>query len=271
MRNSLLLLILVVAAGQCRAEEENLDFLFPQSSGPAFHVWADASYESEYFDRKLNVEVNTWRYRLTPTLDIGDWHFELELPWSTRDISINDQITVSRTFLLRTYSRTYDVSTSSSDSAMEDGYFRVRRQWLLSPRWTSFMTLEYKHDNGDADEGFGTDSRDVSLRPSLTYARGRWFASAEAGYIWADPGDYQQFDRAVGSGQLGMDLVAGLSTSVNYNYQDRSNDMTDVSREWSLLVQWQAAKRLVFSAAAYDSDSDQAPDRDWSLAVSLML
>ena len=68
-----------------------------------------------------------------------------------------------------------------------------------------------------------------------------------------------------------MDLIAGLSASINYNYEDRSNDVTDVSREWGLLLQWQALKRLAFSAAAYDSDSDQAPDQDWSLGVSVKL
>ena len=271
MRNRLVLLCLVLVAGHCRAEEENLDFLFASSSAPVFQVWADASYERQHYDRKVEADVETWRYRLTPTLDVGDWHLELELPWSRRDVSVSGQVTRTRTLLLTTYSRTYDISGASSESAMEDAYFRVRRRWLLNPRWTGFLTLEYKHDNGDADKGFGTDSRDISLRPSLLYNRGRWFASVEGGYIWTDPGNYQQFDRAVGSAQLGRNLTDSFSASVNYAYEDRSNDVTDVSREWSLLLQWQLAKRLAFSAAVYDSDSDQAPDRDWSLGVSLKL
>ena len=118
------------------------------------------------------------------------------------------------------------------DSATGAGDIELFASYYLPPladMASASLGLGYKHDNGDADSGLGTGTRDLYAETALLVQTGPLRLLLTLGYDWLQHNDtgLALNDYGYGSLDASVLLLQALTLGVEYHFQQASTDVTD--------------------------------------------
>lgn len=235
-------------------------------------LWSDFEQRRErYNDTSGRATVTTNTLTLTPYWQRGDWRAEAVIPLTRRREEVRGTVQVQPRLLGLIQPTPRTVTETDTVQGVEDIFLRLTRSHWFDDAWHTWLTGEYKADNGDAEEGLGSDSEDLSLRPGLGWMAPGAYALVEAGYTWSDDGAFPRRDRASAYAAAGVYPAEPLLLGVGYTWEDRLTANGEPFREWQYLVRWSVTGQLGLFGAWYERDAEVEADQDWSVGFSLTI
>jgi len=242
----------------------------PASAVAETGMWTDFEQRRERYEGPSGeATVTTSTLVFTPYWQRGDWRAEAVIPLTRRTEEVRGTVRIQPSLLGLVQSEPRTVTESDTVHGLEDILLRLTRSHWFDDAWHTWLTGEYKADNGDAEDGLGSDSEDLSLRPGLGWVAPRGYALMEAGYTWSDEGVLTRRDRASAYAAAGVYPVEPLLIGVGYTWEDKLRASGEPLREWQYLVRWSVTDQLGLFAARYERDAEVEADQDWSFGISM--
>lgn len=190
-------------------------------------VWSlenwDASLDAPWYEKQGNFFINGVR----PRLIIRCERLEALTPLRQKVLLALGKIT-QRQLNVCTILLNKIAQASMQNSGMGDVSGVIKYNYPLDDeaRWSTHIGLGYKADNGDAETGIGSGTKDTSLESGIVFAGEKNSFSAVFGYNWVSDSS----------------AIAGVYKSKNYAYVDIdcSHTFTDWFSAGAIYVNQQA-------------------------------
>jgi len=249
-----------------------------------------------------DISTNVDTIAIQPHVFFSNWDFNLYLPWQHADgeYFVNgfqpqatylcqrlNNLSPTRTRLLQRRGRidlnrvdtfcssegTAPSTQDSSESGLGDISAAAHYNFALdtSATWLLSLGIAYKWDNGDAEIGIGSGTREPSIDASLGYESGHWRASVAGGYalVYASDSNEDLDNYAFASLDVAWKALSWLAVGVAGNFEQSYVPDADDITSAALYAEFIATTylRLTLEGRSF-LDTEGFPDREYTGKVT---